>query len=75
MQNDWSYVNNFKNEIKKLGKLSGNITLVTANVVALYSSITHEDGLETLTERLVQSEVFKLPVNNIATMGEFCSQE
>ena len=71
MQNDWSYVNNFKNKIKKLGKLSGNITLVTANVVALFSSIPHEDGLETLRERLVQSEVLKLPVNNIATMAEF----
>lgn len=48
-----------------LGKLSGNITLVTANVVALYPSMLHEDGLETLTERLVKSGNLKLLVNDI----------
>ena len=42
MQNGWSDVkdsSDFKNKIKKLGKLSSNITLVTADVVALYPSI------------------------------------
>ena len=45
MQNGWSYVKDsseFKNKMKKLGKLSGNITLVTTDVVALYPSIPHE---------------------------------
>ena len=67
MQSGFSYVkdsSDFKNKIKKLGKLSGNITLVTADVVALYPSIPHEDGLETLRERLVKSEDLKLPVND-----------
>ena len=47
-QNGWSYVkdsSDFKNKIKKLGKLSGNITLVKTDVVALYPSIPHEDDL------------------------------
>ena len=57
--------------MKKLGKLSGNITLVTADVVALYPSIPHEDGLETLRERLIKSEDLKLPVNDIVKMAEF----
>ena len=70
MQNGWSYVkdsSDVKNRIKKLGKLSGNITLVTANVVPLYPRMPHEDGLETLRERLVKSEDLKLPVNDIET--------
>ena len=53
MQNGWSYVkdsSDFKNKIKKLGKLSGNITLATADVVGLYPSIPREDGFETLRE-------------------------
>ena len=71
MQNGWSYVkdsSDVKNKSKKLGKLSGNITLVTADVVALY---TNEDGLETLRERLVKSEDLKLPINDIVKMAEF----
>ena len=73
MQNGWSYVkdsSDFKNKIKKLGKLSGNITLVTADVVSLYPSIPHEDGLETLRETLVKSEDLKLPVNDIVLKWE-----
>lgn len=51
----WSDVKDtfdFKDKIKKLGKLSEIITLVTEDVVNLYLSIRHEDGLETLRERL-----------------------
>ena len=49
MQNGWLYVrdsSDFKNKIKKLGKkkkLSGNITLVTVDMIALHPSIPHED--------------------------------
>ena len=52
-------------KFKKLQKLSGNNTLVTANMTALYPSISHEDGLETLRKRLVVSEDFQL-VNDFA---------
>ena len=55
---------------KKLRKLSGNITLVTADVVALYTSIPHEDGLEAIRKRL-KSEDLKLPVNDMLKMAEF----
>ena len=61
----------FKNKIKRLGKLSGNITLVTVDVVALYSSIPHEDGLEILRERLAKSEDLKLPVHDIVKNAKF----
>ena len=63
--------NDFKNKIKKLGKLPGYITLIKAYVVALYPSIPHEDGLQTLRQRLIKSEDLKLPVNNIVKMAEF----
>ena len=74
MQNGWSYVkdsSDFKNKLKMLGKLCENITLVTADVAALYLSIPHEDGLETLRERLYKSENLKLTVNDIVKVVEF----
>ena len=40
-------------------------------MVALYPAIPHEDGLETLRERLVKSEDLKVPVNDIVKMTEF----
>ena len=40
----------YKDKIKKLCNLCGNITLVRTDVLALYASILHEDGLETLIE-------------------------
>lgn len=52
MQNGWSYVKNssdFNIKLEMLGKLSGNIALVTAVMVALYPSIPR---LETLREDL-----------------------
>ena len=42
----------WRTKSKKLGKLSGNITLVIADMVALYPNISHEDGLETLRDLL-----------------------
>ena len=70
MQNGWSHVkdsSDFKDKIKKLGKLSENITLVMADVVVLYPILY----LETLRERLFKSEDLKLPVNDIVKMAEF----
>ena len=72
MQNGWFYVkysSDFKNKNKKLGKLSGNITLATVDVEALYPSISLEDGLETLRERLVKNEDLKLPFKDIVKMA------
>ena len=74
MENGCPYVkdsSDFKNKIKKLGRLFRNNTLVTADVVALYPSIPHEDGLETLRERPVKSEDLKLLVIDIVKMTEF----
>ena len=64
-------MSDFKSKIKKLGKLSESITLVTVDVVAFYPSIPYENGLETLRERFVKSEDPQLPVNDIVKMEEF----
>ena len=64
-------MSDFKSKIKKLGKLSESITLVTVDVVAFYPSIPHENGLETLTERFVKSEDPQIPVNDVVKMVEF----
>ena len=40
-------------------------------MVALYPRIPHENGLETLRERLIKSEDLKLSVNDIVKMAEF----
>ena len=73
IQNGWSDVKDtidFKDKIQKLGKLSEIITLVTVDVVVIYPSIRHEDGLETLRERLVKTEHLKLPFNDIVKVSE-----
>ena len=69
MQSDWSNVkglSDYKHKIKKLGKSFGNITLVTADVVALYPNILCKDGLEPPRARLVKSENLKLPAIYLA---------
>ena len=58
-------------KIKKLSKLSGNLIFVIGDVVALYPSMPHGDGLETLREKLFKSEDLKLPINDIVKMAEF----
>ena len=71
IQSNVKDLSDFKSKIKKLGKLSESITLVTVDVVAFYPSIPHENGLETLRERFVKSEDPQIPVNDIVKMEEF----
>ena len=62
----------FKKKIKSYANYL-EILLLLQKVVALYPSILHEDGIETLRERPVKSEDLKLPasVNNIVKMTKF----
>ena len=48
------------------------ILLLQPMEVDLYPSMPHEDGLETLRERLVKSAGPKLAANDILKMAEFC---
>ena len=76
-------MNDCKNKLKRLGKLSRNITLVTKGVLAVYPSIPYEDSLETLKERFAKSEDPQLPVkmaelvlkNNILEFNGYIKQQ
>ena len=51
----WSYIKDSQdliNESRKLGKISHNAILVTADVLGLYPSIPHNVGLRALKEAL-----------------------
>ena len=57
IQESWSYIkdsnsNDFINKTKNLKDISQEALLVTADVVGLYPSILHEDGLKALKEAL-----------------------
>ena len=57
IQESWSYIkdsnsNDFINKTKNLKDISQEALLVTADVVGLYPSIPHEDGLKALKEAL-----------------------
>ena len=51
MQDSWSYVKDYGDFLKKIrniGKIPEGAILVTANVIGLYPSISHEVSLEAL---------------------------
>ena len=51
MQDSWSYIKDsgdFLKKIKSIGKIPDGSILVTADVIGLYPSISHEAGLEAL---------------------------
>ena len=55
MRKVWSYIKDSQdliNESRKLGKISHNEILVTADVLGLYPSIPHNVGLRALKEAL-----------------------
>ena len=48
MRSGMSYINDFFSKLKNLKKVPGNAITVTADVVELYRSIPHNEGLEVL---------------------------
>ena len=50
MQDSWSYIKDSGDFLKKVKSISK--ILVTADVIGLYPSISHETGLEALRKRL-----------------------
>ena len=74
MQNEWSYIkdsNDFIKKIKHLKNIPDNVILVTADVVALYLSIPHEAGLRALKEVLDRREEKKISAESLVKMAEF----
>ena len=74
MQDDWSYIKDtgdFLKKIKCLGKILEGAILVTTDVVGLYPNIPHDFGLQSLRKRLNKTGICKLPTEEIISMAEF----
>ena len=74
MQKGKSYIRDsghFLEKIKNISALPENAILVTADVVGLYPSIPHQDGLSALKEALENKSVNKIPTENLIKMAEF----
>ena len=61
----------FLRKIKKLGKVPDGAILVTADVVGLYPSIPHEDGLDALSEKLETFQDKKIAKEDLLKMAKF----
>ena len=48
MRSGMSYINNFLSKLKNLKKVPANVMTVAADVIRLYRSIPHNEGLEVL---------------------------
>ena len=74
MQDSWSYIkdsSDFLKKIKSIGKIPEGAILVTADVIGLYPSISHEAGLEALRKRLSERDSPKVPTEDIVRMADF----
>jgi len=74
MQAGKSYIRDsghFLSRLKDLGDIPEGAILVTADVVGLYPSIPHIDGLEALRVKLNTREEQKVPTVDLVNMAEF----
>ena len=72
MKSGVSYIkdtNNFLFKVKNLGKIPENAYLVTADVVGLYLSIPHDEGLEVLRKQLNDNK--SITTEDLVKMAEF----
>ena len=77
MQNGWFYIkdsNNFIKKIKSLKKIPDNDILVTADIVGLYTRISHKAGLRALKEVLDRREEKKISTEDLVKIAEFVLQ-
>ena len=61
----------FLDKLKDLGEIPEGVILVTADVVGLYLSIPHTDGLEVLHKQYDKFLHKKLPTEDIIKMADF----
>ena len=74
MQGGKSYIKDsghFLEKIKTLRCIPGNALLVTADVVGLYPSISHQGGLIALKKALDKRLLKKIPTDDLIKMAEF----
>ena len=74
MQSDWSYIwdsGDFIDKIKRIRKVPQGSFLVTADVVGLYLSIPHKEGILALKSKLEEQTSSKIPTNDLVKLGGF----
>ena len=74
MRSSISYIkdtNDFLSKLKNLKKVPDNAILVTADVVGLYPSIPHNEGLEVLKKQLDNFYEKSIPTEDLVKMAEF----
>lgn len=73
MKSGESYVKDTHDYLEKLKKLGNNPkgAMVTADVVGLYPSITHKDGLDALEELLEGHKEKNIPTETFLKLAEF----
>ena len=77
MQRSWSYMKDtgdFIEKIKRISNLPDGTILVTADVVGLYLSISHELGLKALEEALEKRESIQISTVDLVKMAKFVLQ-
>ena len=74
MQSAKSYIKDTSDFLRKLnefGKLPENAILVTTDVVGLYPSIPHADGLGALSAKLEEREDKSIATEDLLQMAKF----
>ena len=74
MQSDWSYIRDsgdFIDKMKRIGKVPEGSFLVTADVVGLYPSIPHKEGILALKGKLEEQTSSMIPTNDLVKLAEF----
>ena len=74
MKSGTSYIkdtNDFLSKLKNLKKVPDNAILVTADVVGLYPSIPHNEGLEVLKKQLDNFYEKSIPTEDLVKKAEF----
>ena len=74
MQSGWSYIRDsgdFIDKMKRIGKVPEGSFLVTADVVGLYPSIPHKEGILALKSKLEEQTSSKISTNDLVKLTEF----
>ena len=61
----------FIDKTKRIGKIPEGSFLVTADVIRLYPSILHNEGISTLKQKLEEQPSTKIPTNGLVKLAEF----
>ena len=74
MKSEVSYIkhtNDFLCKLRNLRKIPENVFLVTADIVRLYPSIPHDEGLEALRKQFNAFDGKYIPTEDLVKMAEF----